>query len=604
MPRPHPPACRLPRRYALDVASDRVLCEDCAVGLRVQWTPLRQPLGILLGEPLLRHHIKRCPRCKRIYRYERIDMLVPPGANYAYDVVVEVGLGRFLRCRQNKRIVRLFAQEHEQKLPPGDIHHLAHAFLDGLAAVHEESCEAIATLIRRNGGWVCHLDGTCEAGSEVLFTVIDGLTGLRLDTARMPTENAKDIRKLVDRCVGRFGPPLAVMRDLSRNIESAVAHLPSSVRHFVCQYHFLENAGASLTATPHTELTRQLRKAKICPQLRSLRRDLVRYSRDTAPITPAQFEKLLEAPRSASSLDPIQLRRYVAYFLLRWLDDYSADLSGERFPFDQPSLVLHQRCAKLHDSLRRLLARHPKLSRAQPTLATVCRILAPVHDDSPLVEAARRLQKAVNLFTELREALRFQRQGRRPVRRDREPEFSMQDALEAEARLTAFRDRLDTLVKPENCPETRHDAQKVLDYLDRYWDKLFGHLLKLPEREQPVLVPRTNAICEQGFGNLKKGWRRRLGTKNLARQLQAARHEELLVANLANEQYVQAIYGGSLDNLADRFAHVAVKAQHRRCTRRDATDQHAIPVARKTLRKPHIIRRVAGMLNKLAACFA
>ena len=531
-------------------------------------------------------------------------MLVPSGANYAYDVVVQVGSGRFLNHLQNEEIVRLMDHEHEMDLPPGDIHHLCHAFLDGLAAVHEEHDEAIATMIQRNGGWVGHLDGTCEAGTEVLFSIIDELTGLTLATARMPTENAKDIKNLVDQCVERFGQPLAVMYDLSTNIERGVAHLPSSVKRFACQYHFLENVGKALTGTLHTELTKQLRKAKICPQLRSLRRDLVRYSKNALPISEAQFEKLLKAPGYASKLDPIQLRRYISYFLLRWLDDYSADLTGERFPFDQPALVLYRRCAKLHDSLQVLLTRHPGLSRAQPTLRTVCRILAPVHDNPLFVTAAHRLQKAVKLFANLRKVLRFRQKDGTTVRRDREPDFSMQVALGMKTRLTAFRDKLKAQIKPENSKEKQHDAKKVVDYLDRYWDKLFGHSIKLAGKGHSVLVHRTNAISEQRFGHLKKGWRRRLGTKNLARQLQAARHEELLVANLENKQYVKAVYGGTLDSMTNRFACVAGKAKHRRNMRRGTTKQRAIPVTRKTLRRPQIIQRVIGMIGKLAACFA
>ena len=592
----------MPRGYVLDVASERMLCEHCEVPLRVRWTCSRHPLGILLGEPHLRHHVKGCPRCKRVYRYEHIDMLVPPAANYAYDVVAEVGKGRFLQHWQSPQITQRFAEEHERDLPSGDIHHLAHAFLDGLAAVHEQHSESIAALIRCNGGWVCHLDGTCEAGTEVLFAIIDELTGLTLGTARMPTENAKDIQQLVDHCVQRFGPPLSVMRDLSTNIERAVSHLPTSVRHLICQYHFLQNVGESLTDKPHRELTKRLRQAKICGRLRSLRCDLVRYSKGSAPITAAQFEELLEAPRCALRLNVVQLRRYVAYFLLRWVDDYPADLAGERFPFDQPSLVLYYRCAKLHNILHHLLTERPELSHAQPTLVTVCKALAPVHDHSGLNTAAQRLQKAVDLFTELREALRFKRQDGSAVRRDREPGFSPQIALETEERLAALRDRLNTLITPGNGPETKHDAQIIIDYLDRYGNKLSGHLIELPGKGNSVLVDRTNAISEQRFSNLKTGWRRRLGTKKLARQLQAARHEELLVANLANEQYVQAVYGGKLGNLPDRFAHAAREAQQRRRERRNASDQHAIPVARKTLRRPHIIRRVAGMLTKLAAC--
>lgn len=586
------------------MASERMLCEDCQVQLRVQWSPSRHPFGILLGEPELRHHIKSCPRCGRVWRSEDIDMLVPPAGKYAYDVVAEVGLGRFLHRRQNEQIVRRFAEEHGRDLPSGSIHHLTHAFLDGLAAVHEQHNESIAALIRSNGGWVCHLDGTCEAGTDVLFAVIDGLTGITLDTARIPAENARDIQQVVERCVERFGPPLAVMHDLSRNIERAVGHLPESVRHLVCQYHFLENVGKSLTDEHHAELTRRLRQAKICPRLRSLRGELVRCSRGTGSITAAQFEELLKQPRSAPELDPIRLRRHVAYFLLRWIDDYRADLVGERFPFDQPSLALYHRCATLHGLLRRLLARRPQLSRAQPTLATMCNVLAPIHDDTALSTAARRLQMAVDLFGELREALRFQQQDRGAARRDREPGISLHDALGTEGRLAAFRDRLNTLTTPGSCPEARHDAQIIIDYLDHYGSKLSGHLIELPGKETSVLVNRTNAISEQRFSRLKTDWRRRLGTKKLARQLQAARHEEQLVANLTNEQYVQAVYGGDLGNLADRFARAAIEARQRRRERRNAGDQHAIPIARKTLREPRITQRVVGMLHKLAACLA
>ena len=581
------------------MVSERTACEDCGAPLRVQWTSTRRPLGILLGEPRLRHRIKGCPRCGRVYRSEDIDLLVPPAANYAYDVIAEVGAARFLHRRQNQEIVRIFAEEHGRSLPPGAIHHLAHAFLDGLAAVHEQGREAIAGLIARNGGWVCHLDGTCEAGTDVLFAVIDGITGLTLDTARMPTENAADIKEVVDRCVGRFGPPLAVVCDLSQNIARAVAHLPESVRRLDCQYHFLENVGDSLTARHHAELSRLLRGAKICPRLRSLRRDLVRYSRDADPVTPAQFERLLGGSPDGPPPDPIQLRRHIAYLLLRWQADYAADLTGERLPFDQPALALYRRCEKLYRALRGLLARHPGIARAHPTLASICQGLAPVCEDAALAAAAARLQKAVDMFAELREALRFGRQDGAPVRRDRGPDHPPEAASQVESRLDALRDRLAALAESGSCPETRHDARTVLKHLDARRDRLSGHLIDLPGRERPVLVACTNAICEQRFGQTKSAWRRRTGTKKLARLLQAARHEELLVHNLTDEHYVRTLYGGSLDNMPDAFARAAADAQRKRAERRDAADQRVMPVPRKTLRAPRIVERITGMIRRL-----
>jgi len=40
----------------------------------------------------------------------------------------------------------------------------------------------------------------------------------------------------------------------------------------------------------------------------------------------------------------------------------------------------------------------------------------------------------------------------------------------------------------------------------------------------------------------------------LARHLQSARHEQFLVANLGQQGYVYAVYGGSLENMAYCFS--------------------------------------------------
>lgn len=72
--------------------------------LRSQRIVTRYPVGILLGRPFLRHHIKKCPACRQEYPYEEINALVPRHGNYAYDIIIEVGLERFQHHRQNKEI--------------------------------------------------------------------------------------------------------------------------------------------------------------------------------------------------------------------------------------------------------------------------------------------------------------------------------------------------------------------------------------------------------------------------------------------------------------------------------------------------------------------
>ena len=48
----------------------------------------------------------------------------------------------------------------------------------------------------------------------------------------------------------------------------------------------------------------------------------------------------------------------MTYLALRWLEDYTADLNGEYFPFDLPSLAFYRRGCKLYDWLVEVI-HHP-----------------------------------------------------------------------------------------------------------------------------------------------------------------------------------------------------------------------------------------------------
>ena len=65
-----PGYCFLPERYKLDVTTSHDVCDHCDNRLHNQRIARRYPVGILLGRPELRHHIKKCPVCRREYPYE------------------------------------------------------------------------------------------------------------------------------------------------------------------------------------------------------------------------------------------------------------------------------------------------------------------------------------------------------------------------------------------------------------------------------------------------------------------------------------------------------------------------------------------------------
>ncbi len=253
-----------PKGYLLEVEVDERYCTRCGRKLRKKYTPPRYPTGSLLGEPVLRHRRMECPDCGEVYGSPAPERLVPSHGNYAYDVIVEVGLARFRDHRQAAQIQRELSERYRRELPCTTILYLAGRFLDAFAAVHQAASERLRSwMLKRSGDYVVHLDGTCEDGSSVIFLLVEGQTGLIPLAGKMATESSADIEKLLRELVSRFGKPLATVRDLSRTIESARDERLPDVPDFVCEYHLLAVIGEKLLKTRHDKLKRIQQKLSI-----------------------------------------------------------------------------------------------------------------------------------------------------------------------------------------------------------------------------------------------------------------------------------------------------------------------------------------------------
>ncbi len=151
-------------------------------------------------------------------------------------------------------------------------------------------------------------------------------------------------------------------------------------------------------------------------------------------------------------------------------------------------------------------------------------------------------------------------------------------------------------------PVIAKSSSIVIDYLDKYSDKLVGHLIGLSGSNQEILLDRTNNISEHRFGKTKTGWRRKLGTKKLTRHLEAARHEEFLVANLDQQGYIDAVYGGRLENMAYCFSTYCDNSLEIRKLRNYKEDKKTMPISKKTLRQPGILLNAIQTLGCLFGC--
>ena len=598
-PGPLPRACQLPKHYSLEVASDREACLPCGGSLRRVRTSTHYPLGLMLGRPRVRLIHKQCSTCHQADSLEAYYQYVPPGGNYAYDLIVEVGLARLRDHRQDAEIQRDLQERWGWSPPASSIGQLAHSFLDGLAAIHRVHIPVLRQRLAEDGGYALHLDGTCEPGTEVTFAGFAGSRGWTLEVAKMTTENASEISKLLRRCVERFGTPLAVVRDLSKNIENAKKEVIPDVPDLICHYHFLENVGTKLCEKPHAQLTNALRRLKIRPALSSLRKELVRWSRKGKPLSATQIDHLLSHPEQIAELDAVALRRFVVYVLLRWVEDFGADLRGEYFPFDLPSLAFYRRGRRLGELVSELLAVDNFPQREFSTLQTMARHLASLREDPQVVAAAQRLEKAGALFEELRQILRLSSQPHERLLRGRGPCEGREVVETLPQRLKQWCDRLRQRNGRERDEDQRADQKTVLGYLEKYQKQLVGHVIPLPGREKPLVVARTNNLAEHRFGSIKQGARRKVGAKKLTRYLQAMRAEELLVPNLADPEYVEMVCPAGLANLPAAIAQHWHLAQAIRAERQEPTTDHPMPTTKNQIRNPRLLERIKQTISKI-----
>jgi hypothetical protein len=96
------------------------------------------------------------------------------------------------------------------------------------------------------GGYILHLDGTCEADSPLLFTGMDGIAKIVLDNIKLPSEKAESIIPFLQKIKREYGDPIALVHDMGKGILAAVATVFKRVPDFICHFHFLRDIGKDL----------------------------------------------------------------------------------------------------------------------------------------------------------------------------------------------------------------------------------------------------------------------------------------------------------------------------------------------------------------------
>jgi len=476
-----------------------------------------------------------------------------PASVVGYDIMVRVGLERFLRHRQRQEICALIEDEAGIRISTGEVSALSRRFVHYLARLHQARAERLKTALAIDGGWPMHVDATGEDGRGTLLLVLAGWRQWVLGAWKISTERAELILPCLRETVRTFGAPCAAMRDLGRAMTPAinglVSELALSIPVLACHQHFLADVGKDLLEASHAQLRGLFRSSKVRPKLRALVRDLGRKlgpSVADARKAVRQWQSMAHSGEGiASGDDGLAIVRALA----QWTLDYKAQASGLDYPFDRPYLDLYERCLTTLRATDAFLRNPPEDKQVKGALERLQRCLAPVDCEVPFRQITARLRRRAALFDELRAVLRL----------------ATPQADETEDDLERMQEKLNELVaslktrRPERGParDIRQAIDIILKHIDVHGANLWGHAIRLPESAGGGvrLMSRTNFLAENFFGTLKHDERRRSGRKNLTQDLEHLPAEAALVYNLEHADYVSLICG-SLDRLAEAFAHL------------------------------------------------
>ena len=466
--------------------------------------------------------------------------IVRPRQRFGYDLIVHVGVARYLRYKQREEIRDELFRKRGIKLSIGTVSNLCDRFLVYLEALHLVRAPCLKAAIQEYG-YPLHIDATNEHGKGGLFICMDGFRNWVLCAGKIESESEGHLKPFIERTIELFGDPIATVRDLGPPGKNAVAYLAKrGIPDFVCHYHFLGAVGEKLFDKPYGLLRNIIRQCRVLPDLRQLIKDLKQYR----GVTPKNGR--FGSGRVREDL----------LALVHWIIEGDGK-KNPVYPFSLSHLEFFQRCK---DAMRRADIWIPT-PRSQPerrALSHLGSLMRRLEKDKRFNNAVGRLEKGWQAFTDARNALRLTDselpRGDKRYQHVDLPALEAQRLKEIETEVVHYLDGLHEQVGDDSLTKPTTPHAIILKYFNKYRDHLFGHPVIRNENGAVIaVVERTNNVDERFFGKEKQQLRRRLGRAHLGRDLEDQPAQAALAANLCHPDYIR-ILCGSLDNLHNEFA--------------------------------------------------
>jgi hypothetical protein len=562
-------------------------CPICGSRLHVQKTRTKTVVTMDIGAFGAKETVLFCPQDQTTFISEQLRRLVPEGGTFGFDVIVEVGLALFVHCRNNQEAMKelavknVFASERE-------ISYLGRKFIIYLALAHRESRPSLRNFMARRGGYILHVDGTCEGDSPNLFCGLDGISELVLDTIKIPSEKKELLIPFFQRIKEQYGKPKALVHDMGKGIVTAVEEVFPGVADFICHFHFLRDVGKDLLLDEYTALQKRLRKLKV----RSLLRQRAKYLEQKINPASQTIEEIMASLESGTwqttSFEHIPL--IMTYALIQWVFEYPRQSDGYGFPFDRPHLDFYRRLQKIHRLLEEIMDVHLRSAvKDNKPFFQVYRTFKKAVEDKRLNDLAVSLERKAEVFDKLRTAMRIALPEGKNGINDNGDDANMKNI---EEKVTAFRKWL--------VSDTRRKATYagMIAQLDKYWDKLFADPLPVVTSEGILYIQpqRTNNILERFFRGEKRRGRKKNGMASLSKVLKTALADTPLVQNLKNSEYMEIILNGC-SSLAERFSQIDTHLVQKEMENAKNCKERILPAVKKLIRDSDLTTKISALFS-------
>ncbi len=549
-------------------------CTDCESKLFVQKTWTKTIVTMEIGAFKAKEVVLQCPDDQTVFASPQLRSLAPSQCTYGFDVIVHVGTSLFVHCRNEREIV-LDKKKKNIFISEREIGYLGRKFVVYLALAHRESREQLVQSMIQRGGYILHVDGTCEGDSPHLFCGIDGISKIVLDNIKLPSERKELLIPFFKRIKKQYGDPIALVHDMGVGILAAVKEVFAGLPDFICHFHFLRDVGKDLLLKDDQTIIRRLRVHNV----RGLLKRKARYLEKKTHLDPDVIADLITGIESGELKNDFleSIPALVTYTLIHWLFEAPHPSKGYGFPFERPHLAFYRRVKKVQDLLTNItdiyLRDQPKDNRS---FIQVRKLLEEVLNDKELKESAAGMEEKTKVFDMLRETLDIAKPDGKGGLNDDGDETDIKTIEQKTVEFRKF------LIGDE---ERKKTYAKMIQQMDKFWKKLFSDPIEIdsPTGKFMIQPQRTNNILERFFRGEKRRGRKKSGTASLNRTLKAILADTPLIRNLENEEYRRIILNGC-STLAERFSRIDEKAV-RDELKRSEEKQEKIPTEIKRMIK-------------------